>query len=45
VALPLAAAYIHFVAEERFNRNLLYDLVARPALAAAVPELAALGAP
>ncbi|MGE0044064.1 MAG: PHP-associated domain-containing protein [Vicinamibacterales bacterium] len=41
VALPLAAAYLHFVAEERFNRNLLYDLVARPAVAPAVPELAA----
>lgn len=42
LALPLAGAYLHFVAEERFNRNLLYDLVARPARAlAAVPELAA----
>ncbi|MGE3273863.1 MAG: PHP-associated domain-containing protein [Vicinamibacterales bacterium] len=42
VTLPLAAAYVHFVMEERFNRNLLYDLVARPALTgAAVPELAA----
>jgi predicted metal-dependent phosphoesterase TrpH len=42
VALPLAGAYIHFVAEERFNRNLLYDLVARPArVLSAVPELAA----
>lgn len=42
VALPLAAAYLHFVTEERFNQNLLYDLVARPArLEAAVPELAA----
>jgi predicted metal-dependent phosphoesterase TrpH len=42
VALPLAAAYLHFVTEERFNQNLLYDLVARPArIEAEVPELAA----
>lgn len=42
VALPLAGAYLHFVMEERFNRNLLYDLVARPARTlAAVPDLAA----
>jgi len=42
VALPLAAAYLHFVAEERFNRALLYDLVRRPAQGlAAVPDLAA----
>lgn len=42
VALPLAAAYLHFVTEERFNQNLLYDLVARPArLDTVVPELAA----
>lgn len=42
VALPLAAAYLHFVTEERFNLNLLYDLVARPArVQAEVPELAA----
>lgn len=31
IALPLAGAYVHFIAEERFNRELLYDLVARPA--------------
>jgi predicted metal-dependent phosphoesterase TrpH len=42
VALPLAGAYLHFIAEERFNRNLLYDLVARPAQTRArVPGLAA----
>jgi hypothetical protein len=42
VALPLAGAYLHFVMEERFNRNLLYDLVRRPARTlAAVPDLAA----
>ncbi len=42
VALPLAAAYLHFVMEERFNRTLLYDLVRRPARPlAAVPDLAA----
>lgn len=42
VALPLAAAYLHFVTEERFNQNLLYDLVARPArIGAEIPELAA----
>ncbi|MGE0864194.1 MAG: PHP-associated domain-containing protein, partial [Vicinamibacterales bacterium] len=31
IALPLAGAYLHFVTEERFNRDLLYDLVRRPA--------------
>lgn len=42
VALPLAAAYVHFVMEERFNQNLLYDLVARPArMEVEIPELAA----
>lgn len=42
VSLPLAGAYLHFVTEERFNRDLLYDLVARPARAVAqVPRLAA----
>jgi predicted metal-dependent phosphoesterase TrpH len=30
VAVPLALAYVHFVLEERFNQNLLVDLVARP---------------
>lgn len=33
LALPLAAAFAHFVLEERFNRALLFDLVARPARA------------
>jgi len=42
IALPLAGAYLHFVAEERFNRALLYDLVRRPArVLAVVPDLAA----
>lgn len=46
-ALPLvpvafAGAYLHFLGEERFNRNLLFDLVARPSrVLRAVPELAA----
>jgi predicted metal-dependent phosphoesterase TrpH len=31
VALPLAGALAHFILEERFNRSLLFDLVARPA--------------
>jgi predicted metal-dependent phosphoesterase TrpH len=42
VAIALAGAYLHFVMEERFNANLLFDLVARPAQTRArVPELAA----
>lgn len=42
IALPLAGAYLHFVAEERFNRALLYDLVRHPARTlSAVPNLAA----
>jgi hypothetical protein len=42
VSVALAGAYLHFVYEERFNENLLFDLVARPArLFARVPELAA----
>jgi predicted metal-dependent phosphoesterase TrpH len=42
VSLALAGAYLHFVMEERFNENLLFDLVARPARTTArVPELAA----
>jgi predicted metal-dependent phosphoesterase TrpH len=42
IALPLAGAYLHFVTEERFNRELLYDLVARPArVGPRMPELAA----
>jgi hypothetical protein len=31
VCLPLAGALVHFLLEERFNRTLLFDLVARPA--------------
>ena len=31
VPIALAGAYLHFVMEERFNENLLFDLVARPA--------------
>ena len=34
VLVPLVVALAHFVLEDRFNRNLLVDLVARPALAA-----------
>jgi predicted metal-dependent phosphoesterase TrpH len=42
VPVALVGAYLHFLGEERFNRNLLFDLVARPArVFAAVPELAA----
>jgi predicted metal-dependent phosphoesterase TrpH len=32
VAVPLAVALGHFILEDRFNRGLLVDLVARPAL-------------
>ena len=38
VCLPLAAALVHFLLEERFNRTLLFDLVARPAHR--IPEVA-----
>ena len=38
ICLPLAAALGHFLSEERFNRALLFDLVARPA--AQLPEVA-----
>jgi predicted metal-dependent phosphoesterase TrpH len=42
IGIALAEAYLHFVAEERFNRDLLFDLVARPARTLAqVPHLAA----
>jgi hypothetical protein len=42
VPVALAGAYLHFVYEERFNENLLFDLVAHPArVLAHVPELAA----
>jgi predicted metal-dependent phosphoesterase TrpH len=42
VPVALVGAYLHFVYEERFNQNLLFDLVAHPARSlASVPELAA----
>jgi hypothetical protein len=42
VSIALAGAYLHFVTEERFNENLLFDLVARPAKTVGrLPELAA----
>jgi predicted metal-dependent phosphoesterase TrpH len=42
VSLALVGAYLHFVYEERFNENLLFDLVARPApVHARMPGLAA----
>ena len=30
LCIPLAAALVHFILEDRFNRALLFDLVARP---------------
>lgn len=42
VPVALVGAYLHFVYEERFNQNLLFDLVARPApTMKQVPHLAA----
>jgi predicted metal-dependent phosphoesterase TrpH len=42
VSIALVGAYLHFVYEERFNENLLFDLVARPArVLSQIPELAA----
>ena len=42
VSLALAGAYLHFLYEERFNQNLLFDLVAHPApFQAHMPKLAA----
>jgi predicted metal-dependent phosphoesterase TrpH len=38
IAVPLAVALGHFVLEDRFNRNLLFDLVARPSFR--LPEAA-----
>lgn len=38
LCLPLAAALVHFLLEERFNQALLFDLVARPATQ--VPDVA-----
>jgi predicted metal-dependent phosphoesterase TrpH len=32
IAVPLAVALGHFILEDRFNRNLLVDLVARPSI-------------
>ena len=42
-ALALTVALAHFVQEMRFNRDLLFDLVARPGrrdLVQALPEVA-----
>lgn len=36
ICLPLVGAMVHFVEEARFNRALLFDLVAHPGLAARV---------
>ena len=42
VPVVIAGAFMHFVHEQRFNRDLLYDLLARPdRTLAAVPGLAA----
>jgi predicted metal-dependent phosphoesterase TrpH len=42
VAVALVGGFLHFVHEQRFNRDLLFDLVARPAeTLRRVPELAA----
>jgi hypothetical protein len=42
VPFAIIGAYLHFVYEARFNQDLLFDLVARPARPfASVPELAA----
>jgi predicted metal-dependent phosphoesterase TrpH len=42
VAVALAGGFLHFVHEQRFNRDLLFDLVARPAeTMRRLPELAA----
>ena len=40
VCVPLAVALGHFVLEDRFNRDLLVDLVARPTRLARLPEAA-----
>jgi predicted metal-dependent phosphoesterase TrpH len=37
ICLPLVAAVVHFLEEDRFNRSLLLDLVAYPGLAARRP--------
>lgn len=42
LSIVFAGAFLHFVHEQRFNRELLFDLVAQPgATVRAVPELAA----
>jgi hypothetical protein len=42
VPLLTVAPFIHFLHEQRFNRDLLYDLIARPEGAARIAhELAA----
>lgn len=42
VPVLMAAPFVHFLHEHRFNRDLLYDLIAKPQSAARlVPELAA----
>lgn len=42
LTVALAAGVLHFVHEQRFNRDLLFDLVARPSeLMRRIPELAA----
>jgi len=42
VPVLMAAPFVHFLHEQRFNRDLLYDLIARPERAdRLVPELAA----
>lgn len=42
VPLVMTGAFVHFLHEQRFNRDLLYDLLARPESAARiVPSLAA----
>jgi len=42
VPLVMTGAFVHFLHEQRFNRDLLYDLLARPGAAARIaPSLAA----
>lgn len=42
VSILMAAPFVHFIHEQRFNRDLLYDLIARPqGVRRLVPELAA----
>jgi len=38
----MTGAFVHFIHEQRFNRDLLYDLLAKPGAAARIaPGLAA----